>query len=335
MKKIVVIGLMLGSVVASTAVAQEKYEKSDLKNEPRSEKSFVSSLRSAGEIEASCRVKAKELAADTYRVCVSEQKSSQIEQIKKDYLAKIKALKSHYENELKKIGGKRTAVTEAPALEMNSDKEPEKTDSSEKPVLSSAPAKEIQKDAQKENAKPEVPEKSEVEQAHAQLLPEVTASPSPKEEVQPSSDDAEIAAMAKPSADATAHSNVTEVKVNEVKPSDMKVELKAEAPKAVAVKSKPSKATKSVKAPTKKTIPASLALTPKTLPTKLVSKESRPAALLAKIPKKSKSFEKIGDKITEMTVHLKPVTVTPSKDESTIDMPEPVPVENVFSKSSI
>jgi ATP-dependent Clp protease ATP-binding subunit ClpA len=60
-------------------------------------------IRTSSEIESSCRIKAKEIAAETYRGCVTEQKNSQIEQIKKEYAAKLQALKAHYEQELKKM----------------------------------------------------------------------------------------------------------------------------------------------------------------------------------------------------------------------------------------
>lgn len=60
-------------------------------------------IRPSAEIESSCRVKAKEIAAETYRTCVTDQKNAQIEQIKKEYAAKLQALKAHYDAELKKM----------------------------------------------------------------------------------------------------------------------------------------------------------------------------------------------------------------------------------------
>lgn len=86
MKSIFVLPLMMSSLAFAAA-------------EPMS-----SPIRSSAEIETSCRVKAKEVAADTYRSCVTDQKNSQIEQIKKEYQAKLQALRSHYESELKKMG---------------------------------------------------------------------------------------------------------------------------------------------------------------------------------------------------------------------------------------
>lgn len=67
----------------------------------------------AQEIEASCRIKAKEIAADTYRSCVTEQKNAQIEQIKKDYANKLQNLKSHYEQELKKLNNPKTKAEDS------------------------------------------------------------------------------------------------------------------------------------------------------------------------------------------------------------------------------
>lgn len=53
--------------------------------------------------ELSCRNKAKEIAAETYKNCVTEQRQSQIEQIRKDYKEKMAELKNHYDSELKKM----------------------------------------------------------------------------------------------------------------------------------------------------------------------------------------------------------------------------------------
>lgn len=64
---------------------------------------LLSPVRPSAEIEAVCRFRAKEFAVETYRSCVAEEKNSQIDQIKKDYEAKLKALKAQYEAELKKM----------------------------------------------------------------------------------------------------------------------------------------------------------------------------------------------------------------------------------------
>lgn len=75
--------------------------------------SATSAFKSASEIETSCRIKAKEIAAETYRGCVTDQKSSQIEQIKKEYAEKLNALKAHYDQELKKMSSQAKAKAEA------------------------------------------------------------------------------------------------------------------------------------------------------------------------------------------------------------------------------
>lgn len=59
--------------------------------------------------ELTCRNKAKEIAAETYKNCVTEQRQSQIEQIRKDYKEKMAELKNHYDNELKKISNGQSA----------------------------------------------------------------------------------------------------------------------------------------------------------------------------------------------------------------------------------
>lgn len=61
--------------------------------------------------ELSCRNKAKEIAASTYKDCVTEQRQSQIEQIRKDYKEKMSELKNHYDNELKKMGSSGAATS--------------------------------------------------------------------------------------------------------------------------------------------------------------------------------------------------------------------------------
>ena len=96
MKHIYVAGLVL--ILAHMASAQLKTQ---------------TQVRSSKEIENSCRIKAKEIAAEAYRGCVSEQKNSQIDQIKKEYQAKLNILKNHYEAELKKMGSGKTAAAAA------------------------------------------------------------------------------------------------------------------------------------------------------------------------------------------------------------------------------
>lgn len=73
----------------------------------------VQTTPTGNEIEASCRIKAKEVAADTYRTCVVDQRSAQIEQIKKEYQEKLAALKAHYEEEIKKLAGSNNTKAKA------------------------------------------------------------------------------------------------------------------------------------------------------------------------------------------------------------------------------
>lgn len=80
-----------------------------------------SAIRSSKEIENSCKIKAKEIAAETYRGCVSEQKNAQIDQIKKEYSAKLQALKAHYDSELKKMAGAKAEAKQAVAAEAKAD----------------------------------------------------------------------------------------------------------------------------------------------------------------------------------------------------------------------
>ena len=78
---------------------------------------------SGAEIETSCRVKAKEIAADTYRSCVTENKTAQIEKIKADYQEKIKALKADYEAKIQILGGKVPAKKDSKVMQASNKSE--------------------------------------------------------------------------------------------------------------------------------------------------------------------------------------------------------------------
>jgi len=71
--------------------------------------SAVKVLAETPAFELQCRQKAKEVAAETYRGCVTENRKVQIEQLKSDYQQKLKSLKDEYEAEIKKMSGKRQA----------------------------------------------------------------------------------------------------------------------------------------------------------------------------------------------------------------------------------
>lgn len=66
--------------------------------------------------EMSCRSKAKELAAETYKGCMTDMRQTQIEQIRKDYKEKLSDLKSFYDNELKKLNSNQEAMAEPTSL---------------------------------------------------------------------------------------------------------------------------------------------------------------------------------------------------------------------------
>ncbi|GIL17423.1 MAG: hypothetical protein BroJett040_11740 [Oligoflexia bacterium] len=64
------------------------------------------STQTQPEYEVTCRMKAKEIAAETYRTCVTDNKTAEIERIKADYQERLKALKVDYEKEIQRLGGK-------------------------------------------------------------------------------------------------------------------------------------------------------------------------------------------------------------------------------------
>jgi hypothetical protein len=56
--------------------------------------------------EVVCRAQAKEIATQTYRTCINDNKTAEIEKIKREFQDKLKTLKSEYENEINRLGGK-------------------------------------------------------------------------------------------------------------------------------------------------------------------------------------------------------------------------------------
>ena len=72
----------------------------------------------APEFEVMCRLKAKDIAAETYRGCVTEARTSQIEDLKKDYQDRLKTMKEDYQNKLKQLSGAKASPSSAmaPAL---------------------------------------------------------------------------------------------------------------------------------------------------------------------------------------------------------------------------
>ena len=60
----------------------------------------------AEDVDVMCKAKAKSTAIDVYKTCVTENRSAQIEQIRKNYSEKLKNLKDDYEQDIKRLGGK-------------------------------------------------------------------------------------------------------------------------------------------------------------------------------------------------------------------------------------
>lgn len=67
--------------------------------------SIAFSAKAQTSTEIMCRNQAKELAAESYKNCVTEQRQTQVDQIRKEYQQKLSDLKSHYDGELKKVSG--------------------------------------------------------------------------------------------------------------------------------------------------------------------------------------------------------------------------------------
>jgi len=55
--------------------------------------------------ELTCRSQAKEIALQTYQTCITTARQQRIDEIRKEYQAKLTDLKSHYDSELKKVSG--------------------------------------------------------------------------------------------------------------------------------------------------------------------------------------------------------------------------------------
>lgn len=60
-----------------------------------------------------CRNKAKEIAAETYKSCITESKQAQVSSLRDEYKAKLAELKDHYDGELKKISQGQTEATQS------------------------------------------------------------------------------------------------------------------------------------------------------------------------------------------------------------------------------
>lgn len=91
--------------------------------------SFASSHAS---YELSCRAKAKEVAADTYRTCVTENKSAEIDRLKRDYKERLRNLKDDYEVEVAKLGLKKSKKSLSHAIEKEHEHEVERIENRKK-----------------------------------------------------------------------------------------------------------------------------------------------------------------------------------------------------------
>ena len=78
----------------------------------------VASVQGETSYELMCRAKAKDIAADTYRSCVTENRNAEIEKVKKDYQERLRSLKEDYEKEIDKMGGKTSAKKPAASAKM-------------------------------------------------------------------------------------------------------------------------------------------------------------------------------------------------------------------------
>lgn len=82
----------------------------DLKNREESEAAPLASTSASVSVppsfELTCREQAKELATKSYRVCMTEKRSSEIERLRLDFQKKLKDLQQKYEAEIQRLGGK-------------------------------------------------------------------------------------------------------------------------------------------------------------------------------------------------------------------------------------
>lgn len=67
----------------------------------------------ASSLDLMCRNKAKEIAAETYKSCITESKQAQVSSLRDEYKAKLAELKDHYDGELKKISSGQSEPTQS------------------------------------------------------------------------------------------------------------------------------------------------------------------------------------------------------------------------------
>jgi Zn-dependent metalloprotease len=86
--------------------------------------------------EISCRAKAKEVAAETYRGCVSEYKNAEVDRLRKNYQKKLKALKENYEREIDTLSGEKSSPKTKKTLSAKRSETVEVKESTSAPALS-------------------------------------------------------------------------------------------------------------------------------------------------------------------------------------------------------
>ena len=78
-----------------------------------------------GSFELMCRNRAKEIAAEQYKNCVTENKQTQIKEVRKEYEQELAAVKNRFESKLKKIAKgekvKDNAIQKAPVQASSDD----------------------------------------------------------------------------------------------------------------------------------------------------------------------------------------------------------------------
>lgn len=94
-------------------------------------------------IELSCRAQAKDVAVQTYQTCVTDARQQRVDEIRKEYQAKLNELKEHYNNELKGLSGKSNTPQIAPVntKKAKTAKKPRKGEVPSKGIAKSLPAK--------------------------------------------------------------------------------------------------------------------------------------------------------------------------------------------------
>jgi hypothetical protein len=82
-----------------------------LSSAPSSTPAIISQPTTAS-YELTCRAKAKEIAAETYRACVTENRNAEIEKLRKDYQERLRSLKQDYEKDIDQLNEKNDRASE-------------------------------------------------------------------------------------------------------------------------------------------------------------------------------------------------------------------------------